>query len=497
MPIIMSKLTTEVRRNLAREHSNSQWILSDLMAALQKEIRILESGLHDPTSTTMTTGAFQIGARGRGVNNSGKRKGPLCIFCKGAHPTHTCESVTDHQKRLEIVKREKLCFNCLAHHKVSQCQSKFRCKKCKKRHHTTLCNSEPPSAEPTSDKVTEKASSGSSADVTGLLTPASPCAALHTVTTCLLKTAVAPIIAGSNRTQANILFDEGAQRSFISIDMVKELGISPNSTTEISLASFGSASRHHQKLGVATVEVETNTGERIPISALIVPTIAAPIQNAVPISVSTMPHLRGLKLAHPVTSNKTFTMSLLIGTDYYWKFVQDTIIRGDGPVAQESKLGYLLSGPMPYSLPQATTSIFLQMTSTVIPEEPNLENFWTVESVGTNINVPSVDLTFLHAYQQSSITQAPEGQYIARFPWKEDKPYLPTNINICKKRTTTLIHKLKQTPEVLNLYDNIIKDQEKRGFIERVNDDYIDDNTLSTPSCSQEGLCHNAHKNCL
>ena len=235
MPIIMSKLTTEVRHNLAREHSNSQWVLSDLMAALQKEIRILESGLHDPynpSSTLMTTGAFQIGARGRGVNNSGKRKGPLCIFCKGAHPTHTCESVTEHQKRLEIVQREKLCFNCLAHHKVSQFQSKFRCKKCKKRHHTTLCNSEPPSAEPTSDKVTEKASSGSSADVTGLLTPASPCAALHTVTTCLLKTAVAPIIAGSNRTKANILFDEGAQRSFISIDMVNKLGISPNSTTD-------------------------------------------------------------------------------------------------------------------------------------------------------------------------------------------------------------------------------------------------------------------------
>ena len=61
--------------------------------------------------------------------------------------------------------------------------------------------------------------------------------------------------------------------------------------------------------------------------------------------------------------------------------------------------------------------------------------------------------------------------YIARFPWKEDRPYLPTNINICTKRTTTLVHKLKQTPELLNIYDNIIKDQEKRGFIERVNDD--------------------------
>ena len=62
-----------------------------------------------------------------------------------------------------------------------------------KRHHTILYSNELPSVEPTRDKVTEKASSGSSADVTGLLTPASPCATLQTVTTCLLKTAVAPV----------------------------------------------------------------------------------------------------------------------------------------------------------------------------------------------------------------------------------------------------------------------------------------------------------------
>ena len=127
MPIIMSKLSTEVRRTLAREHSNSQWILSDLMAALQKEIRILESGLHDPcnpTPTTTTAGAFQVGVRGRGSTSAGKKKGPVCVFCKGAHLTHACKTVTDHQKRLDIVKQNNLCFNFLAHYKVAQCTSK-------------------------------------------------------------------------------------------------------------------------------------------------------------------------------------------------------------------------------------------------------------------------------------------------------------------------------------------------------------------------------------
>ena len=273
-----------------------------------------------------------------------------------------------------------------------------------------------------------------------------------------------------SQAQSHILFDEGAQRSFISTEMVEELGILPTGTTDISLASFGSTSRLQQKLGVTTVKIETISGELISISVLIVPTIAAPIQNAVPMSVSAMPHLSGLKLAHPITSDKNFTISILIGTDFYWEFVQDTIVRGDGPTAQESKLGYLLSGPLPYSFSQTATSILLQIASTVTPEEPNLEKFWSIESVGTDTNTSAVDSTFLHTYQESSITQTPEGMYIARFPWKEDKPFLPSNINICKKRTTTSLQKLRQTPDLLNIYDNIIKDQEKRGFFKRVDE---------------------------
>jgi len=36
-------------------------------------------------------------------------------------------------------------------------------------------------------------------------------------------------------------------------------------------------------------------------------------------------------------------VSILIGADYYWTFVEDKIIRGDGPTAQQSKLGLLYS----------------------------------------------------------------------------------------------------------------------------------------------------------
>ena len=48
--VILDKLPIDVQRNLAREHSNSQWILSDLMAAILKEIRVLECGQYNHTS---------------------------------------------------------------------------------------------------------------------------------------------------------------------------------------------------------------------------------------------------------------------------------------------------------------------------------------------------------------------------------------------------------------------------------------------------------------
>jgi len=150
--LIPGKLPTDIQRNLVCEHSSTQWILSDLMAAILKEIRILECGQHNPLkqSPRSSTAAFPLLLSSKDQFNKkqsrdtldSKRK-PQCVFCKGLHPAHSCSVITDYQKWLDIVKDSALCYNCLAHHQVSQCPSKFRCKKCKKKHHTSLCNSKP------------------------------------------------------------------------------------------------------------------------------------------------------------------------------------------------------------------------------------------------------------------------------------------------------------------------------------------------------------------
>ena len=79
--------------------------------------------------------------------------------------------------------------------------------------------------------------------------------------------------------EGNILFDEGAQRSFISQDMAIKLNLLPCNKESISLASFGSTSATHTNLPTGIIQIQTVTGERIPISVLIAPKIAPPLQK--------------------------------------------------------------------------------------------------------------------------------------------------------------------------------------------------------------------------
>ena len=153
IPIILGKLPNDVRKNLAREHETLDWTIDQLRNALQKELRIVEAGKFvNPTlfeskdTKSSITSSFYIGIPKDPSSShypSSRAKGPPpCVYCKKADSSKHCQTVTDYQKRLEIIKKENLCFNCLGHHKASKCRSKNRCTNCNRKHHTSLCNKE-------------------------------------------------------------------------------------------------------------------------------------------------------------------------------------------------------------------------------------------------------------------------------------------------------------------------------------------------------------------
>ena len=174
-------------------------------------------------------------------------------------------------------------------------------------------------------------------------------------------------------------------------------------------------------------------------------------------------------LAHPGTSDSTFQISMLIGADFYWDIVEDHVIRGNGPTAVKSKTGYLSSGPVHAQNSDATEHVFNIMASR--PPTDVLERFWTLESMGISQTSDDTDKTdYFNEYQLSSIVYQ-DGSYTAKLPWKRDHAELPSNYDVATKRTRNLIRRLQGEPPLLVKYDEIITEQERRGFIEKVDSD--------------------------
>ena len=84
--------------------------------------------------------------------------------------------------------------------------------------------------------------------------------------------------------------------------------------------------------------------------------------------------MKGLKLAQPLSEDNSFEISLLIGADHYWDVIKDDIVRGDGPTAMSSKIGYLLSGPLTCTRGQRNSHI-IHILSSHTKEDYDIEKF--------------------------------------------------------------------------------------------------------------------------
>ncbi|XP_063427242.1 uncharacterized protein LOC134710774 [Mytilus trossulus] len=374
VPISLKKLPGEIKKKLAREHGTENWSLRDLRKSICNEINIIDAGQDTETSNNLpSTSSFFTGTKStkprqnQALNTRNIRQNldtKHCVFYHDVHAPAHCANISDPAARMNIVKREKLCFNCLRTHRIHDCKSKHLCRNCNKRHHTSLCtvrqfNNKNHENDRSRQSVQNTNYSQQHMDFHGNTHGQANQTSVHLVndtdqkeedtsilysssvevrTNVLLKTAVAPVWSDHSCRDTHILFDEGAQRSFVTEDLARKLNLHSEGTEILQLSSFGYRNKTVRHLDKSTVFVETVAGQKIPIHVLIVPMIAVPLQNNIRHINRGLNYLRGLKLAHPVTQEESFEISLLIGADYYWDLVEDEVIRGNGPNAVRSKL---------------------------------------------------------------------------------------------------------------------------------------------------------------
>ena len=148
-------------------------------------------------------------------------------------------------------------------------------------------------------------------------------------------------------------------------------------------------------------------------------------------------------------------MDILIGSDHYWDFVTGKLRRpANGPVAIETKLGWVLSGPVgttgqsdeSHSLVVHTLHISTPSTEAQALDHV-MNSFWELESFG----IPTTEHSLYEQLQDS--IKFRDGRYEVRLPWKSPRREPPNNYELSLKRLKGLLRRLNQEPDVRKEYD--------------------------------------------
>ena len=142
IPVIMSKLPAEVRLQIARVSVKDVWKVEELLTVIKAKVEVREISntvkvteqkpITPRRGTQPTASAFVVT---EGGNNK-----VSCVYCKAKHFSASCEAITDVIARLDILHKKGRCFLCLSRgHRVSNCTSTQRCRKCNQKHHQSIC----------------------------------------------------------------------------------------------------------------------------------------------------------------------------------------------------------------------------------------------------------------------------------------------------------------------------------------------------------------------
>ena len=298
---------------------------------------------------------------------------------------------------------------------------------------------------------------------------------VSTRTPVLLQTARAIVYRPDSPTFTEItrvILDGGSQRSYITGRLREALTLPTQSSESLVIKMFGSEGGRAQTCDVVNLGVRTRDGAHVDLKLLVVPLICEPLSGQ-PVSCASerFPHLFGLEMADTSTLGDTLDIDVLIGADYYWQFATGNICRGtSGPTGIETKLGWVLSGPVPgYSDEHHTVNLFTSHalhidTASVNSLDERLKMFWELETLGIKEDETSVYDNFINSIQLRV------GRYCVKLPWKDPCCDLPSNYDLCQKRLHGLLRRLKQDTHLLKEYDGVIREQLTKGIVEVVGD---------------------------
>ena len=286
-----------------------------------------------------------------------------------------------------------------------------------------------------------------------------------------MQTAIADIhnVRYDNSTTTRILFDSGSQRTYILQRVREQLNLETIRKEKVIIKGFGNTSTKVQTLDVVQVKVRHKVdGNFTYLEALCVPFICGTLHGQHISEALKYEHVMPLELADEGDQSGNIDIGVLVGVDFYHNFFSGKVVKAEtGPVACETSLGWVLSGKL--NSPGYSNSLYCLEThllrcqvETSVNHADNLRTdlnkFWNIEDVGSSDCV--ISSFKKDVYHDGT-------RYITKLPFKVDHDKIPDNFSVCKKRLEGLKKRL-DSKNIVAEYDNIFKEYENNGIIERV-----------------------------
>ena len=372
-----------------------------------------------------------------------------CALKDGKHPIWKCEKFKkmNVEERGQKAKELKLCFKCLSDaHQMRNCSGRLcDVNGCRKPHHRLLHRSYKNVEQKKNVENIDEVSNLSSMKSSGVLS-------------------VIPVTigSGSKTLKTFALCDSGASLSFVGESLMKALNRT-GQPVDLNVAGIhGTSDISSKRLRVKIGDQYGKVNEEI--MAYCYPKVKAGNRTY---------NLKKLKETYPhlsVLKDSTINLGdvkVILGQDCYHlhRAIDYRKCRNAKPWAVRTKLGWMLSGPLPQqeTAKLATESL---VAAEVDPLADQVKPWWSMESYASNCSVSGRSKEDDKALEMLKATTKFDGErYEVGLLWKKSKPQLPNNYSSAVSQLKCLERRLEKDANLKQRYRETIDVDVQKGFV--------------------------------
>jgi len=428
MHLIVSKLDTKTMREWEISSSSTEVSrISNLMDFLQSRFRVLEA-----VETSQQINSLQENNRIATYANKKKRSSAFaatseikCYFCKQAHTIYRCPSflgltIADRIKRITEL---RLCKICLRSHEGERCQSR-RCTICSRPHNGLLhlSRTDKPTKQFTSrtNEVVDRDDGKEDDNINAPAVSVSAYAYRKNNNSQILLSTATVIAYNVNRKpiQCRVLLDSGSQHNFITEALAQHLRLK---RTRTSCAVVGINESTHTASHIVNTTIKSRITDYLSnLDFFILPKLTTNLPS-MPITTPNLNIPAGLAMADPAFGTPQ-AIDMILGAEIFFDLINNEQLRPmeHGPVLQSTKLGWIISGPVPHptvSCVETSVSLFAHTSFETKTLEEQMAAFWRLEEVKSDESY-TIEERACKQHFFKNVQRDDDGRFIVALPFK-------------------------------------------------------------------------------